>query len=297
MTYSTFAPCSTKSSTTPFEYACELRRRAEVNSSTSVKREPASATTSSRQKSEPPGRRRSRRARRAASRARRPSGTWTSRPCSQTAALWAANLSSQPTRLPSSGWSSVSGSKRMPSAAPARISMPDSVDRRERRRRRGRASTARRPSPDDASAVPSVGVEALEVGEAPVLVARRSAAGARGSARQLSPHGARTSGGASACCRRGRGRCAMWQTPVSNVSPANSTPFASSAFAAPSSTSGTRSAIDAVCGPCELSARCSSGRAGRGSRSRRGRTRASRRGRSARGRASRRRSASTARCP
>ena len=39
----------------------------------------------------------------------------------------------------------------------------------------------------------------------------------------------------------------MWQTDESSVSPSNATPFASSSRRA-SSTSGTRNAIDAVCG-------------------------------------------------
>ena len=46
-------------------------------------------------------------------------------PCSHMAALCAANFSLCPTSVPSSGWSSVSSSKRIPSGA-CSIVMPDS---------------------------------------------------------------------------------------------------------------------------------------------------------------------------
>ncbi len=55
-----------------------------------------------------------------------PAGTWTSSPCCQHAALCAANFSLVPTSEPSSGWSSVSGSKRIPSGASS-IVIPASV--------------------------------------------------------------------------------------------------------------------------------------------------------------------------
>ena len=117
------------------------------------------------------------------------------------------------TRLPSSGWSSVSASKRMPlGVATHRHRDARLVDRRRRRDVEVEHATA--PSAGAAaSAVHASGIEALEVGEAPVLVARRRQRERLVALEELSSHAARSGGGASGRCRRGRWKNAMWQTP------------------------------------------------------------------------------------
>src|SRR6516162_5842213 len=115
-TYSSFAPCSTNSSTAAFEYAT-TSGAAETYSSIRLKRLPSSATTSRRQNSEESTTVLATRtySGRASS---TPRATRTSSPCLQSAALWAVNLSSAPTSVPSRSASSVSASKATPSGTP-----------------------------------------------------------------------------------------------------------------------------------------------------------------------------------
>ena len=122
-----------------------------------------------------------------------------------TAALCARNLSSGWTSDPSSGWSSVSGLEPEPRCR-AEVRHRDArlVDRGrggdvelEQRRDVRRSRRLRGPG---------VGIEALEVGEAPVLVARRRERQRLVALEELSSHEACTGGGASGRSRPGRGR-------------------------------------------------------------------------------------------
>ena len=120
-TYSSFALCSTKSSTAAFEYAA-VSAAGEAYSSIRDARAPSSATTTSRQNVCPVTAIRTY----SGFSSTTPFGTTTSSPCRHIAALWAANFSSQPMSEYSRSYSSGSGSKRTPSGARS-ISIPFSV--------------------------------------------------------------------------------------------------------------------------------------------------------------------------
>ena len=168
-----------------------------------------------------------------------PCGTTTSRPCFQSAAFWAANLSSIPTSVPSSSWSS-SGSNVMPSGARADldarladVTNADAPSSSSIELRPGRAGCG--PGRSSSGSNPARSVK------------RQCSSFVVGTSSERSARAAQSSRGAYLRCSisalpSGSWKKAMWQTPVSKMSPSNSTPACSSAARA-SATSATRSAM------------------------------------------------------
>ena len=219
-------------------------------SSISEKRAPSSAITTIRQKSEPPF---ESPARRAASRARRPSARARAgrAPTSTRFSTRELVVVGDQLRLVVARQQLEADALRAP-----RRSRSRSRSRSRGRRRRGRASgrSQRPPTP-----LAGVGVEAAQVGEAPVLVRG-------GRQRQLGEplrglvardrllmtarvdRAVRSGGAGRAGCRRDRRRTPCGRRRCRGCRRLNSTPFASSSLRA-SATSGTRSAKPASCGP------------------------------------------------